>query len=343
MLAVRIHEHGDVDKLILEEIEEPNIKNKNEVKIRIKACALNHLDIWTRVGLPNVKINLPIIPGSDIAGIIEDVGEEVSNLKKGDKVFLYPAISCNNCEYCLKGENSMCYNYKVLGHHINGGCCEFIVVPSNIVFQIPNEKNFEEASSIPLVFITAYRAIFTKAKPNINETVFVWSAGSGVGIASIQLLKLINCTVISTVGNDEKVEKAYKLGCDYVINYKKQDVLKEVKEFTKGRGVDIVIEHIGKDTLDISVKMLKKGGKIITFGATSGYLATLDIRYFYSRQLSIIGSYIGSIYEFIKVIDLYKNGKIKAVIDSVYSIKDIKEAHKRMESKEHFGKIVLKI
>jgi len=341
MKVVRLYEHGGVDNLKIEEDDIPKPK-KNEVLIKIYACSMNRLDIWTRIGYPGVKIPLPIILGTDIAGSVEEIGEEVTNIKKGDKVVLYPAFVCNKCEYCIAGEHSMCDDLKVIGHLTDGGYREYISVPHDLVFKFNPSMSFEEAACIPVTAITAYRAIFNKAKPRPGDQAFVWSASSGTGVMLIQLLKMIGCKVISTASNDEKIERAYSLGCDLVINYKKEDVVKRVLDYTNGKGVEIVIDSVGSSTFENSLRICKKGGKLVFFGATSGDIVSYSIRPPYRKQISILGSYLGSKTEFLQVLKLFNEGKIKPVIDSIYKLEDVKKAHERMEKNLHFGKIILK-
>jgi NADPH:quinone reductase-like Zn-dependent oxidoreductase len=341
MKVIRLYSHGSVENLKLEEEEIPKIK-PNHVLIKIVACSLNRLDIWTRIGYPGVKVPFPIILGSDIAGVIEDVGEGVERFKKNDKVVLYPAITCNNCEYCIAGEHSLCDNLKILGHLTDGGYREYMLAPIDIVYKFNPDRSFEEAASLPVTGTTAWRIVFNKANPKPGNIAFVWGASSGTGIMLIELLKLIGCKVISTAGNEEKIEKAYKLGCDLVINYKTEDVLSKVNEFTNYKGVDLVVDSVGSSTFETSLKICKKGGKVIFFGATSGDQVSFSIRPPYRKQISIIGSYLGSKSDFNEILKLFNENKIKPIIDSVFKLEEAPLAHSRMEKGLHFGKILLK-
>ncbi|HLI46210.1 MAG TPA: zinc-binding dehydrogenase [Geobacterales bacterium] len=340
MKVVRLYRHGGVENLKLEEDRIPAPK-ENEVLVRIRACSMNRLDIWTRVGYPGVNIPLPIILGSDIAGSVEDMGSEVRNFSKGDKVLLYPALVCNRCEYCIAGEHSMCDDLRILGHLVDGGYREYIAVPEDILYKIDSSRSFEEASCLPVTGTTAWRAIFTKASPKPGDVAFVWGAGSGTGIMLIQLLKNLGCKVISTAGSEEKEKRAYSLGCDLVINYKKENVVTRVQEFTNGKGVDVVIDSVGSSTFETSIKICKKGGKLVFFGATSGDLVSYGVRIAYRRQITLLGSYLGSKSEFARMLKLFNEGKLKPVIDSIFKLDEVQKAHQRMEQNLHFGKIVI--
>jgi NADPH:quinone reductase-like Zn-dependent oxidoreductase len=340
MKAVRFHQHGGPEVLVYEEVEDPR-PGKGEALVRVKACALNHLDIWARKGLPNVRIPLPHISGSDIAGTVEWAPEEEKDVVKGMDVIVSPGISCGRCEKCFSGRDNQCRNYSIIGYQTDGGYAELVKVPVQNLMEKPKNMNFIEASSFPLVFLTAYHMLINKAHLEAGEYVLVLGAGSGVGIASIQIAKLYNAHVIATAGDEEKLRKAEKLGADYTINHYKEDVVEEVRKITAKKGADVVVEHVGKATWERSIRACSTGGRIVTCGATTGPDAVTDLRYVFNREITILGSYMGSKAELMRVVELFKDGKLKPVVDSVFPLKEADKAQRRMEESLHFGKIVL--
>jgi NADPH:quinone reductase-like Zn-dependent oxidoreductase len=341
MKAVVFYEHGGVDKLRYEERPDPLMKD-NEVLVRVRACALNHLDIWGRVGLPSVQIPLPHISGNDISGEVVNTGRLVTRTRAGDAVIISPGLSCGMCEYCLSGRDSMCRSYKIIGYLVDGGYAELVSVPEVNIIRMPEWLKPEEAAAIPLVFMTAWHMLVTRAGVSPGEHVLVLGAGSGVGSAAIQIAKLWGARVIATAGSEEKLKLAKTLGADELINHNEQDIAAEARRITEKRGVDVVFEHVGSATWEKSIKSLAVGGRLITCGATSGYVGQTDIRYLYSRQLSILGSYMASKAELLKVIELVRQRRLKPVVDSVYPLAEAAKAQERMERREHFGKIVLR-
>ncbi len=340
MKAVLLRNFGDIEVLEYTEIEEPRITS-NEVSVKIKAVALNHIDIWIRKGI-NIRPKLPHILGADISGIVVDVGSEVKNVKVGDEVILAPAVSCNLCYECVSGNDNFCKSYSILGEHVWGGYREYINIDHRFVFKKPKNLNFIESASFMLVSLTAYNALLRRGNLNRDEIVLIMSAGSGVGSVSIQIAKkLLNACVITTVGSDEKIEKAYSLGADYVINWKKQDIVEEIKN--KFGRIDMVLDHTGKMHLNNLIKILRNGGRIVTYGATSGHLAEIDLRHIFYRQISIIGSTMGKRADLFKIIEYYEKGILKPVIYKVLPLKDTKEGHRIIEGGEVFGKVVLEV
>jgi len=341
MKAVVFHEHGGVDRLRYEDRPDPVVKD-NEVLVRVRACALNHLDIWGRIGLPGIHIPLPHISGSDICGEVVSTGRLVTRARSGDAVIVSPGLSCGVCEYCLSGRDSMCRSYKIIGYLVDGGYAELVSVPEVNIIPMPEWLKPEEAAAVPLVFMTAWHMLVTKAEVSPGEYVLVLGAGSGVGSAAIQIAKLFGARVIATAGSEGKLRLAKILGADELVNHSEQDLAAEARRITEKRGVDIVFEHVGSATWEKSVKALAAGGRLVTCGATTGYMGQTDIRYLYSRQLSILGSYMASKGELLKVIDLVKQRRLKPVVDKVYPLAEAAKAQERMEKREHFGKIVLR-
>jgi NADPH:quinone reductase-like Zn-dependent oxidoreductase len=340
--AIVYSEHGGPEVLRYTDAPDPQI-DVDEVLVRVRACALNHLDLWLRRGIPGVPIPLPHIPGSDIAGEIAKVGGKVTNVRVGARVMLQPGISCGQCPKCLAGEDNFCRSYTLFGQMVDGGCAEYLKAPAVNVVPIPEKLSFEEAAAFPLVSLTAWHMLVTRAGLKPAETVLVLAAGSGVGGAAIQIAKAAGARVIATAGSDEKLAKARELGADEVINHSKQEIAVEVKRLTDRRGVDVAFEHVGQATWEQSIRSLVPGGRLVTCGATTGYDGKLDIRYLFTRQLSILGSFMGSKAELFSALELLRRGLLKPVIDVMMPLAECAEAHRRLEHREQFGKIVLEV
>ena len=342
MKAVRFHKHGGPEVLQYEEAPDPK-PNSDEALVRVKACALNHLDIWARNGLPNVTIEMPHISGSDIAGVVEWVPPEETRFREGDEVVVNPGMGCGRCDRCLSGRDDQCSDYRIIGYGTDGGYAELVRVRRTHLVKKPAGMTFEEAASFPLVFETAYHMLVTKARVGTGDTVLVLGANSGVGIAAVQIAKLLGARVIATAGDTTKAEMARRIGADDTIDHYKQSVLGEVKRLTGNRGVDVVVEHVGRATWEGSVRALAKGGRLVTCGATSGADAVTDLRYVFSRELTIYGSYMAGSGELLKVVKLFEEGRLKTVVDSVFPLSEAGDAQMRMERSMHFGKIVLEV
>ena len=338
MKAAIFREFGGPEVLRYEDVPNPQPR-KDQVLIRVKACAMNHLDLWVRKGLPGVK--LPHILGSDVAGEIVEVGEYVAGLKTGRRVLLAPLHFCGHCEQCVAGRQNLCREFTVLGNGVDGGDCELIAATTPSVIPIPDSLGFNEAASVPLVFLTAFHMLTGRAPLRPGLTVLVLGANSGVGIAAIQIAKLFNATVIATAGDDRKAQKARELGADYVINHYQQKIGDEARKITNKAGVDIVIEHVGIATWNESVKALKPGGTLVTCGATTGYDGQIDLRFLFSRQLAVLGSYMGTLGELHEVVKHVFSGKLKPVVDRTFPLSEIRAAHEYLESSQMFGKVVL--
>lgn len=342
MKAVRFHEHGGPEVLRYEDAPDPR-PNADELLVRVKACALNRLDIWARNGLPGVQIPLPHISGSDIAGTVEQVPAEEKELARGDEVIVNPGLGCGRCEKCLLGRDDQCRRYTIVGYGVDGGYAELVKVPRTNVVRKPEGMGFAEAASFPLVFLTAYHMLVGKVKVVAGERVLVLGAGSGVGSAAIQIAKLSGAEVIATAGSESKLAKARQLGADQVIDHHKEDILERVRELTGKAGVDVVVEHVGKATWEKSIKALSKGGRLVTCGATTGAEVPTDLRYVFNRELTIYGSFMGSRGELLTVAELFRSKKLRPVVDSTYELARAGDAQTRMEKGEHFGKIVLTV
>lgn len=341
MKAIVFHQHGGPEVLQYEDAAQPVVRT-NEVLVRVKACALNHLDLWVRMGIPGVPFPLPHIPGSDIAGEIAQIGADVTTVRVGQKVVLAPGVSCGRCAACVAGLDNRCRQFTNLGYMIDGGCAEFVRCPEVNCLPFPENLSFEEAASVPLVFQTAWHMLVARAELQPGEDVLILGAGSGVGSAAIQIAKFFGARVIATAGNEAKLEKAKQLGADHVINHKSQKIREEVRRITGKRGVDVVFEHVGTATWDDSVASLAASGRLVTCGATTGYDAKIDLRFLFSRQLSLLGSYMGTKSELQTVMKLVAAGRLKPVVDRVFPLAEAAAAHTYLEAGSQFGKVVLR-
>ena len=338
MKAVRIHKFGGPEVLRYEDVPDPQPR-KDQALVRVRACSLNHLDLWVRKGLPGVK--LPHILGSDVAGEIVEVGEYITGFKPGQRVLLAPMHYCGHCEKCVAGLQNQCREFTVLGNGVDGGNCELIVAPAANVIPIPDALDFNRAASVPLVFVTAWHMLVGRAQIRPGQTVLVLGAGSGVGTAAIQIAKLFHCRVITTAGNEEKLAKARELGADFGINHYQQKISDEVRKITNKEGVDIVMEHVGAATWDESLKSLKSGGTLVTCGATTGPNVAIDLRHLFARQLSLLGSYMGTMGELHEVLKYVFAGRLKPVLDRTFPLSEIRAAHEYLEKSQMFGKVVV--
>jgi 2-desacetyl-2-hydroxyethyl bacteriochlorophyllide A dehydrogenase len=342
MKAVLFRAHGGPFNLSYEDLPAPTIGSE-DVLVRVKACALNHLDIWVREGNPAYPMPLPHVSGSDVAGIVEQAGAQVDSVTVGQRVFVSPGISCWKCERCLAGRDNMCRSYGLLGAMMHGGYAEYVKVPFRNVLPIPENLSFEQAAAFPLVSVAASHMLFALAGLQHGETVLIMGAGSGVGSMAVQMAKLTGARAIATVGADDKIPKAVILGADAVIHHGREKVSERVKLLTERHGVDVVIEHIGPEVWDSSLESLAKGGRLITCGATTGGDVKLNLRYVFSRQLTIKGSYMGTRAELAKVAELMGQGRLISVIDRTFPLQEARAAQELMLSRRFFGKIVLTV
>jgi NADPH:quinone reductase-like Zn-dependent oxidoreductase len=285
---------------------------------------------------------MPHVLGSDIAGEIVETGDLCERVKPGWRVLLSPGLSCRQCEQCLSGADSFCRRFTVFGYAVDGANTELLVAPEYNVIRIPDDLGFEEAAAAPVVFLTAWHMLMTRAQLRPGEDVLVLAASSGVGSAAIQIARMFQCRVISTAGGEAKLAQARQLGADHVIDHYRQDIAAEVKRITGKRGVDVVVEHVGAATSPKSLESLAHGGRLVTCGATTGYSVGVDLRYLFSKQWSLLGSFLGSMGELHQVLKFVFRKQLKPVIDQVYPLAEIRAAHERLENKEQFGKVIVK-
>jgi len=339
MKAVLFYEQGDVDKLIYENVAEPVFSPK-DVLVKVKACAINHLDLRARFDRPEVE-PYPHILGSDIAGEIAEIGSEVENVQIGDRVVIYPSINCGICEDCIKGHENLCNHQKIIGFQTNGGYAEYVKVPAKNVITFSGDLPDHKLAAIPIAYLTAWHMLVTKAQVKAGDDVLILSAGSGVGSAALQIAKLSGARIFVTASTDVKLQHAKEMGADFGINYTEEDFCDSVRNLTDGRGVDIVFEHVGQATWEKSFNSLAKNGKLVACGVTSGNMGPINIRHLYQREISIMGAALGNKKEFMQVIKVASENKLEPIIDRLLPLKDAAKAHKIMESRKNFGKIIL--
>jgi NADPH:quinone reductase-like Zn-dependent oxidoreductase len=340
MKAIQVKEHGGYDVLRVDTVDDPR-PAEDEVLVEVRAVSVNHLDLWVRRGVPGYEFPLPLVPGADVAGVVRAAGPRAAGVSEGDGVLIAPGVSCGVCRACLSGRDHHCPDYGILGEQRDGGYAELICVPRANVLPKPPNLSFEEAASVPLVFLTAWHMLTDRARLRSGETILVHAAGSGVSSAAVQIAKLIGATVIVTSGNDEKLETARELGADHGINYRTQDFVREVKRLTDQRGADVVLDHVGDVTWEGSLRCLAWQGRLVTCGATTGALVKLNLRHVFFKSLSVLGSTMGSKGELFDIYRLFEAGRLRAVVDRVLPLSEAGEAHRLLEERKVFGKIVL--
>jgi len=341
MKAAVFHQCGDASQIQIEDVPEPQI-GAGQVLIRVHASAFNHLELWSLHGPADESYHFPMWTGSDIAGVIEQLAPDVTGWKVGDAVVVNPSLSCGKCERCLEGEVSQCDEYDILGSGGNGGNAEFIAANADKLMRIPDGFDFVKAAAAPLAYQTAWRAIVKRAKLQKGEDVLILGASGGVAAAGIQISKIIGARVFAVTSSEEKMQKARDVGADFVLNRTTENPFDEVRRLTNGRGVDLVLENVGAATWGESQKTLRKAGRIVTYGRTTGREAITNLSLLFWNEQTLIGSTMGSLTDFRNVMELVFNGTIDPIIDSVYPLEQAREAYARYERGEQFGKIVLK-
>ncbi len=343
MKAVVLPRYGGPEVLEFVEDRPEPVPGPDEVLVHVHAASLNHLDLTVRKGIPTLKLTLPHVLGADLAGEVAKLGSDVTGFEVGDRVVANPGLTCGHCEFCVAGDDSLCPDYQILGEHVPGTYAEYVAVPARNLLPIPVDLDWAHAAAAPLVFMTAWRLLITRAAVRPGEDVLILGAGSGLSTAAIQIAKLAGCTVYATSSSDAKLKKAKELGADVVINYTEVPWSKAVWELTGKRGVDVVLDHVGEATFKDSVRSLRKGGRLVVPGATTGPMPQLDLRYLFWRQLSVLGSTMANRREFEEVMKLVFMGRLTPVVDRVFPLREAAKAHAHLESGEQFGKVVLSV
>jgi NADPH:quinone reductase-like Zn-dependent oxidoreductase len=341
MKAVVFEQHGGPEVLQYKDVPDPR-PQRGEVLIEVKATSVNHVDIFLRRGMPGIKVPMPKIVGSDAAGIIRELGPEVTGLTVGQRVTINPGITCGRCEFCAAGFGSQCVSWAMVGEHTDGAYASYVAVPAHIVLPIPDSLSFEDAAAAPLVFLTAWSMMVVKGNIRAGEDVLILGAGAGVGTAAIQIARMAGCRVFAAASSDEKLERARQIGAEVLINYKNTEFDKAVRELTKKRGVDVVVDYVGADTWVRSLRSARRGGRVLTCGATTGFAPQTDLRQIFFRQIQVIGSTMGSHRDFLDVMKCVFRGQLRPVIDRVLPLAEARKAHELIEGRAVFGKIVLK-
>jgi NADPH:quinone reductase-like Zn-dependent oxidoreductase len=340
MKALAFHEHGGLDKLKYQDVPDP-APGPGDVLVRVRACALNHLDLFVREGLPGLKLPLPFWSGCDIAGEVAEVGSAVQGVAVGDRVAVNPNLHCGRCEFCVKGEHSLCVSYGILGEHTHGGLAELVKVDGQKVLKLPEPISYEDAAAFILVNMTAWRMLVTQARLRAGEDLLIIGVGGGVSSTAVQIGKLCGARVIVTSSSDEKLARAKALGADEGVNHAKEDWARAVSQKTGRRGVDVVLENVGAATWAGSIRSLAKGGRLVTCGGTSGPICETDVRLVFWKQISIIGSTMASNSEFQEVMAQLFRGRLRAIVDSVTPLRDGVAAQQKLAEGKQFGKLVL--
>ncbi len=342
MNAVLLHDHGGPGVLRYQQVP-TSIAGPGQVLVAVQAVALNHLDLWVRRGGPAFHLQYPHCLGSDIVGTVAALGAGVTEPDVGTKVVVSPGLSCGVCVACLSGRDNLCRHYRIMGENAQGGYCEYIAVPRVNLAPYPERLGFTDAAAGILPFLTAWQMVVEKAQTTVNDTVLVHGAGSGIGVAAIQICKLLGARVIATAGSDEKLQRARSLGADEVINYQTSDFAAVCRSLTNKRGVDVVIEHIGGEVFEKSIKAVRNGGRIVTCGATAGFAPAIDLRHIFFRQIEVLGSTMGSKAALLTVLEHIAGGRLSPVVDRVFDLSDAAAAHRHLESRTAFGKVVLHV
>ena len=338
---------GDpADNLKIIDVPDAPTPQAGEVRVAVRAAALNHLDLFVAEGLPGSGPRFPHVVGADGAGVVESVGSGVTNVRVGDRVLVNPGISDYTCEFCLAGEHSLCVNYRLLGEHLPGTIAQLVTLPAPNVARVPSlspELTWAEGAAFSLVTLTAWRMVVTRAQLKAGETVLIWGIGGGVSLAALQIAKLLGARAIVTSSHDAKLAAARRLGADVTINHRTQKVSQEVRALTEKRGVEVVVENVGEATWDESLRCLKRGGRVVTCGATSGPQVRMDLRRVFWHHYTIMGSTMGNAREYAEVVRRLGAGELRPIVDRVYPMSEARQAYERLAKGEQLGKVVVEV
>jgi NADPH:quinone reductase-like Zn-dependent oxidoreductase len=339
MRAAIFHENGGPEVVRIEALPRP-APGPGEVLLEVRAAAMNHLDLWVRRGIP-IETTMPHVGGSDMAGVVAEVGEGVDSPRVGERVVVNPSLWCGECEWCRRGEESMCLRYRILGEHTDGGFAEYLAVPADHAYRLPDAMRFEDAAALPVSYMTAWRALHSRARLRSGEDVLVLGASGGTAIAAVQIAVLAGARVFAVTHGTDNVDRVRALGAAFVYDRAREDWSKAVQADTARRGVDVVVENVGEATWKGSVRALAQGGRLVTYGGTSGPKVELDVRVMFWKQLSVLGTTMASKAEFEAMLQPVFTGRLRPVIDTVMPLDQAREAHERLEAGGQFGKIVL--
>lgn len=339
--AAVIREHGSFDKILFEQREVSHPKD-SQCLIQVKACGLNHLDTWVRRGVPGHRFPLPLVPGSDFSGIVVETGPAVKHFKAGDRVLINPSVTCGWCANCQAGKDHLCEKWGLLGETTDGGCQELVLVPESNLYVISPNLSFEQAACIPIAYVTAWEMLLRKAQVRHGETILIHAAGSGVSVACIQIAKMLGLQVIATSTSDEKLQQARGIGAHKLINSAKDNFREAVRNLTGKSGVDVVVDHVGEATFNESIRCLKKGGRLVSCGATAGASLAFDWKQIFFKNIALLGSTYGPKSVFNEVLNHFETKQLAPVIDSHEDFRNLSHAHQRLESRKVFGKVVIK-
>jgi NADPH:quinone reductase-like Zn-dependent oxidoreductase len=340
MRAAFFKEHGGAEKVLYADYRDP-VPAPDEVVVRVRACGLNHVDMLLLDGRFPPPEGLPHVNGCEVTGTIETLGAAATGLARGQRVVVFPGFACGSCEYCLRGERTVCVKYGYLGAHKDGGYAELVKAPAANILPLPGAVPFEAGAALPMAMLTAWHALVAQARIRPGQTVLVQAAGSGVGSAAIQIARLAGARVITTVGSDDKIEFAESLGAERVVNYRTHDFVAATKEWTNRRGVDVVVEHVGGETFEKSVLALTRLGTLVTLGSHDTHWGRLDLRHVYSKNLRVVGTNLGSILELRTILDYVVGGRLKPVIDRAFPLKDARAAVQHVLDRKTRGKVLL--
>jgi len=343
MKALTLVAVGGLEHLRVQELPKPVIQAPNEVLVRVHAIGLNRLDLFVAEGLPGVHYSFPHIVGSDGAGTVLEVGSMVDRIQPGDRVMINPTLSCGNCPWCLQGEDSLCRKLQVLGEHRAGTAAEYVIVPAENLALVPQLMPWHEAASFSLATLTSWRMLTTRGRVESGETVLIWGIGGGVALAALQIARLLGARTIVTSGSDAKLELARSGGADIVLNHRRVDVAAEIRTVTEGQGVDVIVDGVGEQTWPASLRSLKRGGRLLVCGATTGPMVSMDLRRLFWHQWSILGSTLGNRREYAEIVSWAEEGKLWPVIDQVVPLDRAQAAYQRLHDGEQLGKLVIEV
>ncbi|MGH7515986.1 MAG: zinc-binding dehydrogenase [Gemmatimonadales bacterium] len=343
MRALALDAIGGIEHLAVRDLPEPVVQRADDVRVRVRAAAFNHLDLWVAGGLPGPELPMPHIVGSDGAGVVDAVGPAVRSVAPGDRVMINAGLSCGGCEACLGGDEPLCRNFRVIGEHTAGTAAEYLVVPEANLARVPEGMPWDRAAGFSLVTLTAWRMLTTRAGLRPGESLLIWGIGGGVAQAALQIAKLIGAYAIVTSGSPEKLEAARTLGADAVLDHSRGDVVAGVRELTAGRGVDVVVDSVGQATWEKSLRALRRGGRLVTCGATTGPSVSLDLRRLFWHQWTLLGSTMGSRGEYREIVRLAALGRLWPVVDRVVPLDAAVDALRRLAAGQQFGKLVIEV